>query len=664
MPHQAHLPQARGVIARARHHRSALARLAALTLLLWLLSFSSFSNAWAQAPQAPACEPRIAGVWAVQAPAGSGPEQAAPATGWTPVTLPDRWAARWPGFEGIVWYRIDWTADCASAADPLGASFMSVNMAGSIWLNDGLLWRDQHLVEPLSRSWNMPRAFLLPPAALRPGTNSLWVQVVGATAWDSGLGSVRIAPAVQALAHAQEQRLYRRTLPGANVLISATLGVFFFMLWLMRRQERAYGWYAFAALAWVMVGCNNVLTELPWPFSSSDAWGRWVTLWLAAYAGGFSLFLWHFGGLVKPWRVRALALAALLTLPAIALLPEPALKQATVVVFGLSVVLIVGVCLQFIVHALRTRQTEHLLLAACCVGFLAPAVHDALAITGVLGERTPWTPVTALIITLGMSLVLAGHFTRTLRQVERFNDELGAQVRLAREDLAHTLSREHALELDNVRLSERLRVAHELHDGLGSSLVRSVALVEHSGGELKRHHYLSMFKSLRDDLRQIVDTHGSAAAAVPPTPVQWLAPIRHRFGRLFEEMGVRCHWHTPPAWPCLLSARQALGLTRFLEEALTNVVKHSRARTLLVQMEAIDEPSRVGLRLVVQDDGVGFDVVLVQQAMGGLGLNSMQARITRIGGTLHIESDASGTQLQVEIVVATVAEPALPSTLF
>ena len=31
-----------------------------------------------------------------------------PADGWTPVTLPDSWAGRWPGFDGVVWYRLTW----------------------------------------------------------------------------------------------------------------------------------------------------------------------------------------------------------------------------------------------------------------------------------------------------------------------------------------------------------------------------------------------------------------------------------------------------------------------------------------------------------------------------------------------------------------------------
>lgn len=563
------------------------------------------------------------------------------------MTLPDRWDARWSGVDGIAWYRIDWTASCATTTDLLGAAFSSVNMAGAIHLNDSLLWRDANMVEPLSRSWNMPRAFLLPPAAVKSGTNTFWIQVIGNADQGAGMGWVRIGPWLQTLAYAEEQRLYRRQLPAANMLITATLGIFFFMLWLLRRQEQAYGWYAFSSMAWVMVGCNTIVTETPWPFTSTLAWSRWITWWLAAYVGAFCMFLWQFGGLVRRWRVRALSVGGVLTTVAMLFFPPAAIAYATPVVFFLCVAIVLAVCVQFIVHALRTRQVEHLLLATCCVGFLAPTIHDALLIIGVLGERTPWTPVTALIITLGMSLVLAGHFTRTLRQVERFNDELEGQIRLARDDLAHTMRREHALELDKALLSERMSVANDLHDSLGSSLVRSVALVERSGSGLQHHHYLSMFKSLRDDLRQIVDTHGSASAAVPDTPAQWLAPIRHRFGRLFDEMGVHGQWQTPPVWPVGLSARQALGLTRLLEEALTNVVKHSRARALEVLVEATDADGErpAGMRLLVQDDGVGFDVALLQHALGGLGLNSMLARITRLGGTMQIESSGQGTKL-------------------
>ncbi len=35
-------------------------------------------------------------------------DTAPPAEGWAPVTLPDSWATRWPGFDGVVWYRLTW----------------------------------------------------------------------------------------------------------------------------------------------------------------------------------------------------------------------------------------------------------------------------------------------------------------------------------------------------------------------------------------------------------------------------------------------------------------------------------------------------------------------------------------------------------------------------
>ena len=52
-------------------------------------------------------------------------------------------------------------------------------MAGQVFINDDLLWQDQSLVEPLSRSWNMPRYWSLPSSILKQGENILWVRVVG-----------------------------------------------------------------------------------------------------------------------------------------------------------------------------------------------------------------------------------------------------------------------------------------------------------------------------------------------------------------------------------------------------------------------------------------------------------------------------------------------------
>src|SRR6185437_10580391 len=74
-----------------------------------------------------------------------------PASGWVPVSLPDFWSARWPSFDGVVWYRLTWRQSSAGA--PIALMLDYLNMAGAIYLNGTLMRHDARLVEPLSREW-------------------------------------------------------------------------------------------------------------------------------------------------------------------------------------------------------------------------------------------------------------------------------------------------------------------------------------------------------------------------------------------------------------------------------------------------------------------------------------------------------------------------------
>ena len=199
MPHQAHLPQAGGVLAHPAIH-AALARparltrptpvarragqaLAAMLGLLALLILCGGARA-ATADAAGDCAARILDVRIAQAL----PDGARPADGpaWRPVTLPDDWA-RWPGHTGKAWYRIDWRCDGASRA-PAALALESIIMAGEVYANDDLLWRDASQSEPLSRSWNMPRYWRLPESAMRDGVNTIWVRVAGVAGQHPGWG--------------------------------------------------------------------------------------------------------------------------------------------------------------------------------------------------------------------------------------------------------------------------------------------------------------------------------------------------------------------------------------------------------------------------------------------------------------------------------------------
>ena len=92
----------------------------------------------------------------------------------------------------------------------------------------------------------------------------------------------------------------------------------------------------------------------------------------------------------------------------------------------------------------------------------------------------------------------------------------------------------------------------------------------------------------------------------------------------------------------------ALCLFRVAQEALTNATRHARARTILVQLAAIDG----GVELRIDDDGVGF--VVGDRARIGLGLRSIDERVRLVGGTVQLESrPGHGTSLLVRVPLST-----------
>ncbi len=98
-----------------------------------------------------------------------------------------------------------------------------------------------------------------------------------------------------------------------------------------------------------------------------------------------------------------------------------------------------------------------------------------------------------------------------------------------------------------------------------------------------------------------------------------------------------------------LQPARSLDLLRLLQEALTNVFKHSRASRVEVRIE------RQGERLHVQvrDDGIGVPQAPDKSpAGGGAGLASMRLRATRLGGELRVHAAMPGTELLLDMPLA------------
>lgn len=92
-----------------------------------------------------------------------------------------------------------------------------------------------------------------------------------------------------------------------------------------------------------------------------------------------------------------------------------------------------------------------------------------------------------------------------------------------------------------------------------------------------------------------------------------------------------------------------MGLYRLIQEALTNVIRHAKAKTVSVQVQQ----EGTHIRIVIADDGVGFDVeALLQSPLSeqNLGLHGMHERASLLNGSLIIESmPGQGTTVYIDI---------------
>ncbi|KKL14311.1 hypothetical protein LCGC14_2517010, partial [marine sediment metagenome] len=90
-----------------------------------------------------------------------------------------------------------------------------------------------------------------------------------------------------------------------------------------------------------------------------------------------------------------------------------------------------------------------------------------------------------------------------------------------------------------------------------------------------------------------------------------------------------------------------LVLYRIVQEALSNVAKHANASQVLVRLTCRGR----ALRMVIEDDGHGFDVDAVRSSReSGLGLFGMEERLALVGGSLRVESAVGkGTRLFAEV---------------
>ncbi len=237
-------------------------------------------------------------------------------------------------------------------------------------------------------------------------------------------------------------------------------------------------------------------------------------------------------------------------------------------------------------------------------------------------------------VLLALALALAWYSWRRVREAR---SELRRRV-AAEAQLAETLAENRRLSLSHVRVqeAERKQLARELHDELGQHLnaikIDAVSIRNWSEARMPDVHEAArnivqagdrvqnVIRDMLQRLRPVGLDELGLAAALEHLVGQW----RARHPGVSAELSVA-------AGTDGLGESENITLYRMVQEGLTNVAKHARARHVDIALGRGVQ----GVSLTVADDGAGS---VDWAGAAGLGLKGMRERVEALGGSLHIES--------------------------
>ena len=226
---------------------------------------------------------------------------------------------------------------------------------------------------------------------------------------------------------------------------------------------------------------------------------------------------------------------------------------------------------------------------------------------------------------------------------------MGAAVDVTDQKLAQEALEKVSGKLIEAQEAERDRIARDLHDDFSQRLAIQCIELTQLRNDLPeseveaRAEALEMLKGLKElsaDMRSLShELHSSRLELVGLVPA---------LSGLCEEVTgkykIDIHF-TEHEVPVELRKDIGLCLFRVAQEALTNVVKHSGATC--VQLDLASGPSSVSLR--ISDDGNGFNSSLKSNG-SGIGLIGMRERIRLAGGRLTVHSEPNrGTEILAEV---------------
>jgi signal transduction histidine kinase len=231
---------------------------------------------------------------------------------------------------------------------------------------------------------------------------------------------------------------------------------------------------------------------------------------------------------------------------------------------------------------------------------------------------------------------------------EAFNAMTAELAQAEKERAEREQMRSHLLEkVIAAQEEERRRIARELHDETGQALTSLMVRLQMVNQQCPLPDIKVQLDEIRELVAQTLDEVHNLSVELRPSVLddlgleaalsRYVQDYQSRYPLEMDLVVIGLEERLPPA--------VETAVYRIVQEGLTNIARHSQAKTASILIE-----QRNGrLRAIIEDDGVGFTQQIAVQN-GRLGLYGMRERAELLNGTLTIESaPGQGTSIFVEV---------------
>jgi PAS domain S-box-containing protein len=229
---------------------------------------------------------------------------------------------------------------------------------------------------------------------------------------------------------------------------------------------------------------------------------------------------------------------------------------------------------------------------------------------------------------------------RDITELKKIEEELRKSKELLEKLNQHLLE---------VRENERNQIALNLHDDLGQKLTAinlDIAWLKRRMGvqsQAVREKFEDMSMMIKDTIESIKETSAFLRPAIL-FDLGLVPAINSQLSKFEKQTGIECHLYCSPD-EIFFDNQLSLILYRILQESLTNIARHSGAKTVEVNLRNLNNK----IEMLIKDDGIGIETGKVN-SLKSLGIAGIKERVKSVLGKMTIIGEkGKGTRIKILI---------------